>query len=563
MATTVSSIGPVELGPPQSMSPLQPRSITPLPMPNKIRRKGSFVRQDSSEDFPSSHDSIFEAFCLTASDDSGHRPQLIDLPSRIPRLVKRNDENSRNPSPLYVVDSTEFLYGNGTVLDTITEQRSFATIRSSKGRTKSADDSPSVPFLCHRDSFVLSKTPRRQISFSLDNVDSIKQSYHDACAVIEKEACKPSFVHEIYAEPKAPIHAPPDRPSTPPGMPSWTDAQNPLIPPRQSSRRTHQNLLQRLLSMSLSPATLSSPAIPSSAQTRNRTVSAPVRGRAAPRFRPPKSVYGPIDQHPFTTAPIAKVSQPGTVPILASTKPKSNRLRKAQRVRFTPSATARDSEMNTLQAAIESSITSAPHPFRPFQNANSTVPSTPKQNCTHRKTSGASVAKDQPGSIPSIDYTHVPPRSPRQDSVQLWSPIDSEVTTFPQMAQEDLDALCVIDASRNRAASVTSATFLMSGALRAPTPPPVLEFGRDLSALKKDPWCWKCSLQSGVGKLDQWWMKSAGCVCFVCCGFDIDEEGNVMGSSTHPYSATLRGGHRHEVVASRVVALNERPAMTF
>ena len=82
------------------------------------------------------------------------------------------------------MDTIHFRYGNGTALDTITEQKSYTTIRS-KARTKSADNSPSIPFLCHRDSFIISKTPRRQISFSLDDIEEIKRSYHDACAVIE------------------------------------------------------------------------------------------------------------------------------------------------------------------------------------------------------------------------------------------------------------------------------------------------------------------------------------------------------------------------------------------
>jgi len=110
--------------------------------------------------------------------------EIVDIPSRIPRPIKKNDENSRIVSPSNFMDTIQFRYGNGTVLDTITEQKSYTTIRS-KARTKSADNSPSIPFLCHRDSFIISKTPRRQISFSLDDIEEIKKSYHDACAVIE------------------------------------------------------------------------------------------------------------------------------------------------------------------------------------------------------------------------------------------------------------------------------------------------------------------------------------------------------------------------------------------
>ncbi|KAH7346891.1 hypothetical protein BKA65DRAFT_376894, partial [Rhexocercosporidium sp. MPI-PUGE-AT-0058] len=262
----------------------------------------------------------------------------------------------REVSQSSYIDTIKFRYGHGTALDTITEQKSFTTIRS-KARTKSADNSPSLPFLSHRDCFTISKTPRRQISFSLDDILEIKKSYHDACAVIEQEICKPLLAPEVYAEPKAPIQAPPDRPPTPPGMPSWTESQILLIPRRRQSQlpqAPRQNMVQRFFNFS-GLTTKSRDEAPEE----RRIASSPVRGRTAPRFRPPKSVYGPIDQHPFAIAPITKIQSdpPSSIP-----KPKGKRLQKEQRVRFTPSATARDSEANILQAAIESTSATAPNP---------------------------------------------------------------------------------------------------------------------------------------------------------------------------------------------------------
>ncbi|KAL5318319.1 hypothetical protein ACEPPN_013378 [Leptodophora sp. 'Broadleaf-Isolate-01'] len=555
MAVT-TSILPADLGSSSSRSPLQQRSITPTPK-NTIRRKGSFIRlPDSSEDLPSSHESIFEAVCFSASEASSHQAEIVDIPSRIPRPVKRNDENSREISSSYYIDAIYFRYGYGTALDTITEQKSFTTIRS-KARTKSADNSPSIPFLGHRDSFIIAKTPRRQISFSLDDVVEIKKSYHDACAVIEQEICKPLLAQEVYAEPKAPIQAPPDRPPTPPGMPSWTESQILAIPhrrPSQAPQAPRQNMIQRFFNLS-GTTTTPSDQVP---EERNRAVSAPVRGRAAPRFRPPKSVYGPIDQHPFAKAPIAKIQSdlPSAIP-----KPRGKRLQKEQRVRFTPSATSQDSEVNILQAAIESTTATALNPFQPFP---AVVRPPPTKSCHHRKTSGSTTTPEKAKVATVVEYSNR--RSPvpyhRDDEASSRSPVASSTLPVPSSTptQAELDALCVPDSSRDRVTSVSSTTFLMSGGLRVPTPPPMV-IEPENPELKKEKWCWKCTLQSAFGKLDDWWIKSAGCVCFVCCGFDIDEEGNVLGGTIHPYNATLRGGYRDEMAGPRMIILNQTPAV--
>ncbi|KAG4436563.1 hypothetical protein IFR05_007958 [Cadophora sp. M221] len=555
MAVT-TSILPVDLGSSSSRSPLRQRSITPTPK-NTIRRKGSFIRlPDSSEDLPSSHESIFEAFCFSASEASSHQAEIIDIPSRIPRPVKRNDENSRGVSSSSYIDTIHFRYGYGTALDTITEQKSFTTIRS-KARTKSADNSPSIPFLGHRDSFIIAKTPRRQISFSLDDLAEIKRSYHDACAVIEQEICKSLLAQEVYAEPKAPIQGPPDRPPTPPGMPSWTESQILAIPrrrPSQAPQAPRQNMIQRFFNLSGTTTTLPD----QTPEERNRTVSAPVPGRAAPRFRPPKSVYGPIDQHPFAKAPIAKIQSD---PPLAIPKPRGKRLQKEQRVRFTPSATARDSEVNILQAAIESTTATALNPFQPFP---AVVRPPPTKVCHHQKTSGSTTTSEKPKVATVIEYSARLSPLPyhRDDEESPCVPAASSDLPVPPStpSQAELDAMCVLDSSRDRVTSVSSTTFLMSGGLRAPTPPPIVT-EPEIPELKREQWCWKCTLQSAFGKLDDWWIKSAGCVCFVCCGFDIDEDGNVSSGTLHSYNATLRGGYGDEMVGPRMIILNQTPAV--
>ncbi|KAK2629835.1 hypothetical protein QTJ16_000655 [Diplocarpon rosae] len=552
MATTTSLVP----GESKSLSrtPLRPRSVTPT-LPNTLRRRSSFILHDSSEEFPSSHESIFEAFCFSGSEGSIHKAELIDIPSRIPRPAKKNDENVKETSPQNFIDATQFRYGNGTVLDTITEQKSFATLRA-KARTKSADASPRVPFLTHRDSFILSKTPRRMVSFSLDDIDLIKKSYHDACTIIEKEASQPLLAHEVYAEPKSPIHAPPDRPPTPPGMPSWTAAQRAPIPLPRRQQPAKRSVLQKLLGLPGSPAKASR--FPNIAEARDRTVSAPVRGRTAPRFRPPKSVYGAIDQHPFFTAPLAHVGPQvvGPAPeVTPVAKPRGNRLRK-QQVRFTPSAIARNSEPNALPNATDSTTAAALDPSQLVERSTPTAPAVQKQACVHRNFSGTSVAASR-SEPPRAEYTLLVPDSPSQQShPEPWSPIGvlPSQTLSVALTQNDRDALCVLDTPRARA-SISSTRYLMSGALRAPTPPPPgtpdpqPEGDSPTLETKKD-WCWKCGVRSVLVRLDRWWLGTEGILCFVCCGFDVDEDGD--GNKREGRAHDAKPGDNERVRAARI-----------
>lgn len=154
--------------------------------PSQVRRKSSFIRQiDSSEECPSPHDSIYEAYFITASDESSMRLEQSMEMVDIAKLEQRtsNIENER------MMQDAEFLYGRGTILDTISEKHSNGTIRS-VARPRSADNIHDIPFLGHRNSILVAKSPRRQQSFSMDDMKLIKQSYHEVCT-------------EIYASPKA------------------------------------------------------------------------------------------------------------------------------------------------------------------------------------------------------------------------------------------------------------------------------------------------------------------------------------------------------------------------
>ncbi|KAF7953884.1 uncharacterized protein EAE97_001283 [Botrytis byssoidea] len=425
----ITVVHPNPSSPTGNRNPLMPRTTSPQQTPaHNIRRKGSFIRAipDSSEDSPPSTDnSIFEAFLFSKSnsEDSVHNKSdtLPRSKQAACEISPSNDENMKQTSISTKPESTmtEFLYGHGTVLDTITEQKSYGTMRSitrtksaddistirSVARTKSADGISTSPLLGHRDSFTIAKNrPRHKQSFSLDDIWCIKDSYHDACAMTDQAARRRLSIREVYAKPKEPLLAPPERPDTPPGCPSWTEAQRPgprqhLIP--------HHTRLQRLLRMPSSGLTLSP--TPARSFFTGRVVSAPGLTRLPPRFRAPRSVYSAIDTHPFSNAPVHKIDpeppieapRPIVAPILshhprtsslpsaapltsANQTTKGKGKAKSKFVRFTPSATARDSEMFNLQHAIEATSSTALHPLVDHSsNFNSMPLNTPR--CPHRK----------------------------------------------------------------------------------------------------------------------------------------------------------------------------------
>ena len=246
----------------------------------QIRRKTSFHKGwDSSEDLPSPHNSIYEAYQVSnkSFEEVGNvfnadawpkaTPKLSHLsaPHEVlryelaPATVQRSDENNGNPqsplSPLtpfipFAINDAQFRYGKGTLLDSIPEKKSNATIHN-LSRTLSANNLETIPLLTPSSA---AKSPRRKLSFSTNDIPLISNSYHKAIAMIEKSA---QPVYEVYAGPKGPIDEPPVRRLTPPGMPSWTEVQ-------RSAARDWR------------------------------------------RYRRLRSAYGPIDQHPYSRAAAQK-----------------------------------------------------------------------------------------------------------------------------------------------------------------------------------------------------------------------------------------------------------------
>lgn len=588
---TITDILPGDLASPIDREPLQPRSSSPnLSMTKRIRRKNSFVRRpDSSEDYPSPHDSIYEAVYISAtnSDSSSNRIELIDIPPRrsAAKQVVPNDENKKTYEPPIIspIEQVEFRYGWGTPLETITEKRSYVTVRT-LGRTRSADDLPNAPLLGHRDSFTLAQNPRRKASFSFDDLTLVQKSYHEACATIERQTFKMP-IDEVYAEPKSPVRAPPERPPTPEGMPSWTASQN--IPVRPIHNRPTQSVFQRFFGLSASDFTPSSRIPQPGTNANDRSVSAPVRGRLAPRFRPPRSAYAPIEQHPFANAPMAQVktdsqaqgtqaSQPGTSSAIARPK-KAKAKRKLQKVRFTPSATARDSEMLSLQAAIESTSSLAIHPLdTPISVQASSFPegSSPRI-CMHQKPntprSTAAATNSQP-SMPS-NSINVPPATsdatPNSNShptltvpsfIRARVPLSRTASSTMSLVTDDPDP-------RSRTTSHSSTVWLMSGGLRSPSgstmhmQPTVSTQAPVRKA--KEPFCWRCACEKAGEKMTHWWKSSLDCLCFTCCGVDLEEEeiGRVYQhaqNAGYPGHRPYPGDHSREAqLAARRLALDQ------
>lgn len=581
---TDPSARPEDKGNSSSRPPL--RMISPS-MPKQVRRKSSFIlRGDSSEDFPSPHDSIFEAYSFSAanSDESSNKFELVSISQHSLGAMSGFAVTNENSTQRTAADHTlsvgdiEFRYGRGTILGTITEQKSSNTMRT-LAHTRSADDLPTVVFLNHCDSFELAKSPRRKQSFSVDDLASIQRNYHEACAMIERETHKPLPVHEIYAQPKTPMHPPVHRPPTPPGMPSWTAAQSlprPVRGPNNGS--VVQSRLQRFLNLPVSGVTHSS-------RVRSRSITTPLPNRIAPRFRPPRSVYGPIDRHPFLNAPIAKVGEiplsahlvhpasgtsSGTQPGTRLPKPTGKR-KLGKRVRFTPSATARDSEMNSLQTAIMTTSTSAVHPLDTVQISPDFTHGPLTLRCPHRKgrrealrlLHGEKTLNHDAAVLPRSEFlllTNQPPPQ-TQTSTSLVSLADP--ASLPSSRNTSLtaaDSGC-FDSQPNRATSFSSTAHLILRvpSSSSPTPSSVHPNGPQNTTLPNEPWCWKCSVERGMKKIDRWWMQSSSCFCLICFGIDVDDDMNLSRDFGHSNHGMPGGSFRHENLGPRRVVLEQTP----
>jgi hypothetical protein len=208
----------------RSRAPLSERSNTTSPA------SARWVR-DSDESVPSHHSSIFDAGCKPYGWDmakvrsASPRPIKI-LPPNQPTEIRLEDLQSE--SPLSRLGITPFLYGNGTELHPITEQQSFATLRTASYSTsdlssvmpRSAGSRTQIP------SVQAKSRLRRKTSFSLDDLGHLEQYQAASLRLnmlgpissfsppVESEGYAPA--QDLHKYPYSPPYPPPARVCSPP-----------------------------------------------------------------------------------------------------------------------------------------------------------------------------------------------------------------------------------------------------------------------------------------------------------------------------------------------------------
>ncbi|KAI0106967.1 hypothetical protein GGR51DRAFT_161975 [Nemania sp. FL0031] len=270
------------------------------PLSNRANMVGAdtnWEHKDSSEGQPSTHDSICDAAWISTSDIAKSPYQT---PGRPVTPLRSIDIDLESESPLSRLE-TPFLYGYGTELAPILEQRSIATLRtmgsrstsdlsslmhdapgvssgsgsgkSSSGKTHSKSDNTTATAATTLTTHSHSRPLRRQNSFSFDDGDGNDAGTHAKPETAAADECcgpqlkqlsfsRPTIhVVDIHAYPRKPIYPPPQRPVTPPSL--------------RRIARPHSE---------------------------GDAYVASASGRVAyeaPGFRPPRSGHGNLSTHPF------------------------------------------------------------------------------------------------------------------------------------------------------------------------------------------------------------------------------------------------------------------------
>ncbi|KAI3317615.1 hypothetical protein HD806DRAFT_514593 [Xylariaceae sp. AK1471] len=297
-------------------SPLSPRSVlTRSPLSNRSNlHVTNWEHKDSSEGQPSSHDSICDAAWISTSDLAKSPYQTTGRP--VTPSLRPIDIDLDSESPLSRLE-TPFLYGYGTELAPILEQRSIATLRT-KGSLSTSDlsslmhDAPSKGV--DNNASMHPRQLRRQHSFSLDDLSSSSKPRHgpkrpmaaSSSPKLKYLTSSRPTVHivDIHGYPRKPVYPPPQRPTTPPSLARFRLPHSEgeaytaagaftaiayQVPQFRQLRSGHGNLSTHPFMRQTATAANSSSAGPSSSER------APVRGRqrhghkstrAAPSARP-------------------------------------------------------------------------------------------------------------------------------------------------------------------------------------------------------------------------------------------------------------------------------------
>ncbi|KAI1825173.1 hypothetical protein F4861DRAFT_502660 [Xylaria intraflava] len=248
-----------------------------LPLSNRsnihVDTAANWEHKDSSEDQPSTHDSICDAAWISTSDLAKSPYQT---PGRPVTPLRSVDIDLDSDSPLSRLE-TPFLYGYGTELAPILEQRSITTLRT-KGSLSTSDlssvlhDAPGRgenrrKLRCKSDDTTAQiRQLRRQQSFSLEDITPDSQVTDQPVEPAPQLKClaysRPT-VHlvDVHAYPRKPIYPPPRQPPTPPSL---TKIRHPWL---------HGDAYVESIPNAIA--------------------------YEAPDFRPPRSGHGNLTAHPF------------------------------------------------------------------------------------------------------------------------------------------------------------------------------------------------------------------------------------------------------------------------
>ena len=333
-------------------SPRPSRSTSPVFLTAKsaqsrhVRRRVS-VRNfrpdvDSSEETFSEHSSIYEALRSSSSEilergsseeklgdwlgalAAGHRSTTNIIPSDSTSGQEALDIASNNATPREVSKRAK------AVLETIIEQKSIATLRTSRSTSqKLLGDNDTRPqeqqsVTAHGTKIALNNTTEAGVHGDLSPVkEDLNLSHHAPAA-----ADSPEPPSGVLAGPNHPLYAPPYRMATPPGIPSWTAGQARTRLPLPELTRQDEGLRTRARRIIFSRRARSAPRPFGPAGSRLAGPTAPfIRSKTnasfpgsqsqghsqipmrAPRFRLPQSGhrnYGTLAMHPFHYVPLAK-----------------------------------------------------------------------------------------------------------------------------------------------------------------------------------------------------------------------------------------------------------------
>jgi hypothetical protein len=313
---------------------------------SQIRRKQSFrarnANVDSSESEPSSNNSIYEA----SYSYSAENLEMVSFNSIVQQIRGGAEEpvlRSKTTSP-----RRPRLSGTGTVLDTIVEQKSTATMRN-VAHQRPFPDIPRHLSLPQFDAPPYSTSPRLPVSYTrAARAKSMSEGAMHISRKYSRNLLKSSSSEDgegvylsttDYAAPNLPLKDPPHRMPTPPGLSNnlWNSAyprrHTTISQNRQTSAISEQtevrpNRYSRFFSLGHGgtrirlPTGISVTRNPTDTDANSRITSAPASSPSQTRqWRPPQSgyrSYGSLDLHPFHRAPIAAT--------ITQNQPRANRM---------------------------------------------------------------------------------------------------------------------------------------------------------------------------------------------------------------------------------------------